>query len=122
MNQQPPAAATQQKVRGRPFVKGQSGNPAGARARGKRFSELYASLAADLTDDPKTLTSIQNALVAQAARMLMRAERAKNPVDTVRLTNAAVRLLGSLRNGRRKPPPAALSLEEHLARTAEGPA
>lgn len=62
------------------------------------------------------LTSVQRVMLAQSVRLLMRAEREKNAEDAVRLSNAAIRMLGTLRNGRRRP--AAPSLAEHL-RAAE---
>ncbi len=79
-----------------------SGNPAGRRLRGKRFTELFDGMAADF-GGVDALTPVQSVMLSQACRLLMRAEREKNAEDAVRLSNAAVRMLGSLRNGRRQP-------------------
>jgi hypothetical protein len=108
-------APTKGKPRGKPWLKGQSGNPQGGRIRSRRIDALYADLAADL-GGASTLTAVQNTLVRQAARMLARAERERDAEHCVRLTNCASRLLASLRNGRRKP--AAPSLEAHLDKLA----
>jgi hypothetical protein len=95
------------------------GNPVGRRLQGKRFTELLDGLAA-VFGGASGLTSVQTIMLGQAARLLMRAERERNAEDAVRLSNAAVRILGSLRNGRRKPAPPTMSLDEHLATEGVG--
>jgi hypothetical protein len=114
-------APQRHKPRGRPWPPGVSGNPDGARTRGKRFAELYDNMAADF-GGAKALTSVQAVMLAQSVRLLMRAEREKNAEDAVRLSNAAMRMLGTLRNGRRKAAAPTLSLRERLAAEAEAEA
>ncbi|MGO9682382.1 MAG: hypothetical protein ACLPTZ_07310 [Beijerinckiaceae bacterium] len=105
----------QSKQRGRPWPPGVSGNLAGRALRGKRFGELFDGLAADF-GGASGLTPAQAIMLSQAVRLLMRAERERTAEDTVRLSNAAVRMLSSLRNGRRKP--AVPALEAHLDKLA----
>jgi hypothetical protein len=50
------------------------------------------------------LTAVQRVMLSQACRLLMRAEREKSAEDAVRLSNAATRMLASLRDGRRRKP------------------
>ncbi len=119
MIQQRQAANEQQsKQRGRPWPPGTSGNLAGRRLQGKRFTELFDGMAADY-GGVDALTSVQRVMLSQACRLLMRAERERIAEDAVRLSNAALRMLGALQNGRKKPAPPVLSLDEHLT-LAEG--
>lgn len=106
------------------FKPGQSGNPEGGRVKGRRFGELFASIAQDY-GGPSALTGLQKVALEQACRLLVKAERAVDPKDTVRLANAGARMLsGVMRrtldprvNNAPKPP--APSLAEHLAKLAE---
>ena len=74
------------------FKPGQSGNPLGGRVKGRRYHELYDQLAADF-GGASQLSGLQ-AVALQAVRLLIRAEKPRLKVeDTVKLTNAASRLL-----------------------------
>jgi hypothetical protein len=84
-------------LRGRPFPPGVSGNPSGNQV-GKRVTELYEGMLADFPEP----SSFERTLISSAARMLARSERVHNHEDAVRCSNAAVRLLTSLRVARRK--------------------
>ena len=78
---------------------GQSGNPLGPHAVVKeRVDELVAAMAADLGE----LTGIDSVVLRQAARLLVRAERTKNPDIAVRASNAASRMLATLQRKRHK--------------------
>ena len=116
--------APTRRVRGRPFPPGVSGNPLGRRVKSQRFVELYDGLA-EPYGGPERLTTFQRVMLAQAVRLLMRAERTRDADMAVRLTNAGCRALAAVQSGPnpRKPvppKPPVPSLAEHLARTAEG--
>ena len=101
--------------RGRPFPPGVSGNPTGSKI-GKRVTELYEGMLADFPEP----SSFECTLLLSAARMLARSERVQKSEDAVRCSNAAVRLLRSLRVARRKGGrPGGSPLRERLARAAE---
>jgi hypothetical protein len=92
-----------------PWPPGVSGNP---RGRAKRELELFEAIAADLGE----LTGIERALILQAARLMARSERTADANDSVRLANAAARLLASLRNTKHKRsgrPPLRERITEH---------
>jgi hypothetical protein len=100
---------------GHRIPKGQSGNPGGrymTRAV-RRSMELYAALLVDLGGD-EALSLMDKTFLAQACRLMAQAETNKNPEDAVRLSNAAARMLGKLRDMRRKA--AELTFSEYLAR------
>ena len=59
------------------------------------------------------LTGVQKTMLRQACRLFAKAERATSTDDNIRLVNAGCRVLGSLRNGRRKNHQE-VSLDEHL--------
>jgi hypothetical protein len=89
----------QRKLRGKPFAPGVSGNPLGPHAVVKeRVAELVAAMAADLGE----LTGIDAVVLQQAARLLVRAERTKNPDIAVRASSVAQRMLASLSKKRSK--------------------
>lgn len=104
--------ASEKRIVGKPFVKGKSGNPFGRAILTKQTQRLVDEMSRDFGGVAK-LTNIQRTMLIQSARLFIKAERAKDPRDTVRLTNCAVRVLGNLRNGQRKHTP--ISLDEHLA-------
>jgi hypothetical protein len=104
-DQQIAAAADQQvkgKPRGRPFPPGVSGNPSGvAKQRPnerERIAELFSIIAADYGE----LTGIER-VVQQAARLLARAEKAADADIAVRASNAASRMLATLKRKRHRP-------------------
>jgi hypothetical protein len=90
----------------RPWRKGESGNPHGRAVRAIKLFELMAP-------DFGELSAVESAVLLQACRLMARGERAANPNNAVRLSNAAVRLLTTLRRKRSRPdrPP----LRERLA-------
>ena len=98
-----------------PYIKGQSGNPSGryvTRAV-RRAGELYETFLIDL-GGAETLIGDGQAFLAQACRLMAQAETNRNAEDAVRLSNAAARMLGKLRDRRRKE--AALTFDQYLAR------
>jgi hypothetical protein len=98
------------------YQPGQSGNPLGPHAVVKeRVDELVAAMAADLGE----LTGIDSVVLRQAARLLVRAERTKNPDIAVRASNAASRMLATLQKKRRKPDRLSLLRDRVLAAEAE---
>lgn len=105
----------------KPYPKGVSGNPAGRALLSKRAQQLVDEMSADF--GPRgfdELTGVQKTMLRQACVLFARAERARNTEDAVKLVNAGCRVLGSLRNGRRKNHHE-ISLDEHLAQAvAEG--
>jgi hypothetical protein len=72
-----------------------SGNPAGHAVIGKRVSELFDAMAADFQEP---LGGIERSLLLQAAKLLVRSERAKDGDIAVRCANAARRILAGLRS------------------------
>jgi len=114
----------QQRVVGKPWPKGVSGNPEGGRVKGPRYTELYTGIADDYGGEA-CLTTLQRAVLGQGVRLLIKAEKTRNVDLAVRLSNAAARMLAGMQHGAmnvrkaapKKPPP---SLDEHLKRLAEG--
>jgi hypothetical protein len=111
-------------VRGRPFVKGQSGNPLGRRVKSQRFLELFNGLSADY-GGPDRLTVFQRTVLGQACRLLQRAERCRDADMAIRLSNASMRALAALQHGganlRKAPPkPPRKTFAEYLAQTSGG--
>jgi hypothetical protein len=118
------AAPEEKPRRGRPFVKGQSGNPEGMRVRGRRFSELYNDIAASF-GGLSALSPFQKILLRQGARLLVKAEKERDPDLAVRLSNACMRALAGMQHGglnvRKAPPkPRPPTLDEHLRQTEGG--
>ncbi len=84
---------TVQKRRGNPnWRPGVSANPSG---RGKRLPAMVAKIVADLGGESR-VTAASLLLIEQACRLKIKAERAKNPNDVVRLSNSSVRLLSKV--------------------------
>lgn len=85
---------------GRPWVKGQTGNPlgragkAGARAREARQQEIYASIIADVG---AKLNPLEDAFAQEAARQMARAATSSDDALRVRLHNAAAKTIERLR-------------------------
>jgi len=86
-------AAKETRVRGRPFVRGQCGNPGGRYVKSARYLELHAQIMADFGDD---LTGLERALVDQVVALLVRSERTSNIGNAVRAANTAARLLARI--------------------------
>jgi hypothetical protein len=112
-----PAAEEQQagqrpKPRGKPFLPGQSGNPAGARSQQQRIAAKFADLARDF---PEPRTGIEDSELRSAARLLVRAERTTNGDIAVRSAALAHRILASLRSMRRERSESRVPLREQLA-------
>jgi hypothetical protein len=81
---------------------------------GKRAQQLCDEMSVDF--GPRgidELTGVQKTMLRQAGVLFAKAERAKSVDDNSRLVNAGCRVLGSLRNGRRKNHHE-VDLEEHL--------
>lgn len=92
--------APKRRVIGRPWVKGQTGNPlgragkAGARAREARQQEIYASIIADVG---AKLNPLEDAFAQEAARQMARAATSSDDALRVRLHNAAAKTIERLR-------------------------
>ncbi len=89
------SAAQPRKVSGRPFPPGVSGNPSGMRVS-KHALQLFTEIA-DEYGGEQALSAIDRALLLQAARLLVRAQRLKDADAAIRMTGEARRLLESLR-------------------------
>jgi hypothetical protein len=83
------------RVRGRPWAPGQSGNPSGSRVN-TRASVLFDEIAAEL-GGAEALSAIDRTLLLQAARLLMRSQRIKEPDAAIRMSSEARRTLEGLR-------------------------
>jgi hypothetical protein len=122
---QHPSGRSKAKPRGRPFEVGNRANPEGRRLKSRRFAELYASLCEDMGGEA-CLNALQRTVLAQAVRVLLRAQRERRPEDVVRLSNCAACLMATVQSGRMNPRVAApappkSSLQEHLAKlSAQG--
>lgn len=116
---QRPSGPPKAKPRGRPFAPGNNANPQGRRVKSHRFTELYGRLCADMGGEG-ALNELQKTVLAQAVRVMMRAQRATKPEDVVRLSNCAARLMATVQSGRMNPrvpvptPPAA-TFDAHMA-------
>jgi hypothetical protein len=82
----------QRRPRGRPFPKGQSGNPGGSRLIIERRAKMEAEIAHELGDD---LSATDRILLSRAVELLTR--RTRSHTDSVRGLNTAHRILQSLR-------------------------
>lgn len=95
---QQPAVATEQdgpqhpKLRGRPWVPGQSGNPSGSRVSSRAIA-LYSEMAADFGE----LSAGNRALLMQAAKLFIRSEREKDGDIALRMSGEARRHLESVK-------------------------
>jgi hypothetical protein len=121
MKQRATAAPSEEKprARGRPFVKGQSGNPLGMKVRGRRFDQLCSEIA-ESYGGVSALSPFQKILLRQGVRLLVRAEREKDADLAVRLSHACMRCLASMQHGgcnvrKAAPRPPQKTLDEHLA-------
>jgi hypothetical protein len=70
----------------------------------RRSLELYDIWLADLGGET-ALSPMDRTFLAQACRLMARAEECKEPFDAVRLSNAAARMLGNLRDRDRRREP-----------------
>jgi hypothetical protein len=77
------------------FPPGVSGNPAGGAVLSGRAERLYAEISAEMG----SLTALQRAMLAQATKMLARAQSTRNPKAAVPLFNAGMRALATIHNG-----------------------
>jgi hypothetical protein len=108
MEQQP-----EQRVIGRPFARGQSGNPHGRASRKQRHAEMMARLAADC-GGIEALSPGDQVLLARAVDLLLLKPTTQD--DGVRLLNAATRLVeGIRRRYRARRDSAAMPLRDQLA-------
>ena len=83
-------------VRGRPFLKGVSGNPHGKRLIRHRVEELFAMMAGDF----EPMSATDEVLLRQACFLLARSERVHRHADNdnaIRMSGEARRLLELLR-------------------------
>jgi hypothetical protein len=87
----------QRKLSGRPWPPGTSGNLNGRGSMNKRAAALFEVLSADFCGADTTLSAIDRALLEQACRLLVRAERECDADAAVRLTSEARRGLMALR-------------------------
>lgn len=102
------------KVRGRPFPKGVSGNPGGRLSVNERHRERFTELEAELGGD---LTAHERVLLDQAVGLSLR--KAQDHADAVKLANASARILSTLyaKRAQAKPvQPSGPSLSEVLSR------
>ena len=112
-------AKDQPNVRGRPFVRGVSGNPGGCPSNSKRHRELFAELALGYGGEA-ALSAIERIWLDKATDQLVRAERTRSDDENVRLLNSAKRLLAPLEAKRAKPQASGLpSLTELMRRQRE---
>jgi hypothetical protein len=86
--------ASEQRVIGRPFKRGQSGNLLGRGAREVRKAELYAAI---LKDTGGPLSALEDAFAHEAARQLARASTSKDDALRVRLVNASAKLVDRIK-------------------------
>jgi hypothetical protein len=122
MKQRATAAPPEEKPRrGRPFPPGISGNPEGLRVRGRRFGQLYDDIAASF-GGVSDLSPFQKILLRQGVRLLVKAEKEKDPDLAVRLSNACMRALAGMQHGglnvRKappKPPAKSQTFDQYLA-------
>jgi len=98
------------------FRPGQSGNPSG---RGKRLPAMVAAIVKDFGGEDR-VTAAGLLLVEQACRLKIKAERAKDANDAVRLANASARLLSKVER-RPQPEPEPPSLAEMRQRHGIAP-
>jgi hypothetical protein len=105
--------AQRPRPRGRPWPRGTSGNPQGARVN-TRAKTLFAELSADF-GGAEALPALDRVLLMQGCKLLARAERVKDADSAVRLTSEARRILASLRKRAAPPSPSGPSLAEYLA-------
>jgi hypothetical protein len=82
-----------QRIVGRPFLPGQSGNPQGARSRKQRHADLMAGLSADM-GGLDALTLGDCVLLGCAVDLLL--QRPSTQEDRVRLANSATRIVESV--------------------------
>lgn len=112
-------AASEQRVRGRPWPKGVSGNPSGSRTN-VSAGALFVELSTDM-GGADAMSAVDRVLLMQACKLLARAARARDADGAVRLTSEARRVIASLR--KQAQPPKGPTLEQYLAqRAAEQPA
>jgi hypothetical protein len=81
-----------QRSRGRPFVKGRSGNPAGSRGRLSKRAMMQAEITTELGGH---LSAADQIMLEPAVELLSRRPQSHN--EAVRLVNAGSRILGQLR-------------------------
>jgi hypothetical protein len=93
--QRPTATGTTHVQRGRPWPKGVSGNSSGSRVS-KRVVTLFSDMVTDFGGEA-ALLAVDRALLMQACRLMVRAERVKDADAAVRLSSEARRGLGALR-------------------------
>jgi hypothetical protein len=95
----------------------------GRRNVGQQFRELFTVLAADYGGE-SCLSGLQRVTITDAARIILRARREKDPETQIRQLNCASRLLAGAQHKGMNPsakPPAAPSktLDEHLRELAQ---
>jgi hypothetical protein len=109
-----------QRVRGRPFAPGTTGNPKGRAAIRERADELYGIMAADFDH----LTATDAVLLRQASLLLARSQRVHRRQDieaAIRMSSEARRLLSTLRKrDRRQRESETRLLSEYLTATYPG--
>ena len=86
--------ASEPRVIGRPFKRGNRVNPLGRGSRKSRQRELYAAIIAD-TGGP--LSPLEDAFANEAARQLARASTSRDDALRVRLVNAAGKLVDRIK-------------------------
>jgi hypothetical protein len=103
-------------------VKGQSGNPLGMKVQGRRFSELCNDIAESF-GGLANLSPFQKILLRQGVRLLVKAEKERDPDLAVRLSHACMRALAGMQHGglnirKAAPKPPRKTLDQHLAEIA----
>ena len=101
------------------WQKGQSGNPGGryVTRAARRAAELCAALLAEL-GGAEALSLMDRTLLELACSMMAEAKTSKSQEQKVRLSNAANRNLGKLRDRGRKADDPPLSFDDYLARSS----
>jgi hypothetical protein len=100
-----------ERQRGRPWPRGQSGNPAGSRLIIERRAAIEADLVRDLGGD---LSPADHMLLSRGVELLCRKPRSHT--DAVRLVNAGTRIIDKLRDKytKRTPTDGASELDQYL--------
>jgi hypothetical protein len=94
------------------------------RVQGRRFTELCNDIAASF-GGLAVLSPFQKILLRQGVRLLVKAEKERDPDLAVRLSHACMRALAGMQHGglnirKAAPKPPRKTLDEHLAEIAAG--
>jgi hypothetical protein len=90
----------------------------GRRNVGQQFRELFTVLAADYGGE-SCLSGLQRVTITDAARIILRARREKDPETQIRQLNCASRLLAGAQHKGMNPAAPSKTLDEHLRELAQ---